>query len=176
MSDFAPAIAVVLAHEGRWVDDPDDPGGETNFGISTLIIRREGLTSKDLGVDPNTIGQPGWLKAMTMETATALYKRLFWDRYGYAAINDQTVATKIFDAAVNMGPARAHQYAQFVAQCPIDGILGPVSIAAINACNPGNFIAGYTAQLVGRYSDLVAHNPSLQKFLANWMRRAAWGT
>ena len=174
MSEFEPAIAVVLAHEGGWVDDPDDPGGETNFGISSLIISREGLTSIDLGLDPVTAAQGGWLKAMTVDAAKNIYRRLFWDRYLYGRIEDQTCATKVFDAAVNLGPARAHQFAQFVAQCPVDGIFGPETCRAINACAPADFLEGFTAQLVGYYQGLVEAKPRLGKFLHNWLNRASW--
>lgn len=175
MSSFDPAIAVVLKHEGGWVSDPADPGGETNFGISSVIISREGLSSADLGLDPATAGQEGWLKAMTEETARGLYKRLFWDRYGYEAIADQVVATKLFDAAVNIGPRRAHARAQVLVGVAADGVLGPVSLTAINAMDPRMFVIGYSAQLAAYYRGLVDEKPALSKFLNNWLHRAAWG-
>jgi lysozyme family protein len=177
VSTFEPAIAVVLKHEGGYVSDPVDPGGETNFGISSLIISREGLSSADLGLDPATAGKPGWLQAMTVDTAKALYQRLFWDRYGYSRIADQQVATKVFDAAVNIGPKRAHLKAQMVAGLQakqLDGILGMESVGAINLVEPAKFLVQYAALLASYYRALVTERPQLSKFLSNWLRRAAW--
>ena len=71
MADFNYAIKVILKHEGGWVSDPADPGGETNFGISMLIIGREKITDAELGVKYTG---PGWLKNMKVENASAIYK------------------------------------------------------------------------------------------------------
>ena len=175
MSDFAAAAEVVLQHEGGWVSNPRDPGGETNWGISTSFIRREGLTSAELGVDPDTAGRPGWLKPMPRACAVELYRRCFWDRYAYGCIVDQAVATKVFDASVNIGPRRAHARAQVVVGVSADGLLDPVSFAALNAFEPRAFVASYAAQLAAYYRELVTERPSLAEFLPNWLHRAAWG-
>jgi lysozyme family protein len=182
MSSFGPAIAVVLRHEGGWVDDPDDLGGETNYGISSLIIKRENISPAYLGLNPDTQGQRGWLRPLSVEAASRVYERLFWDRYGYKAILDQTVATKVFDCAVNCGPARAHAMAQRAAavvsgaQVTADGIMGPKTIAAINACQPAAFVAAFAQQMRNHYEAIIQARPQNAKFRANWLRRAAWGT
>ena len=150
MNSFEEAIKVVLRHEGGWVDDPADRGGETNFGISTLIIAREGITNEFLGMPPGPRA-PGWLKKLTLEGAVRVYRQLFWDRYGYAGINDLVVATKVFDCAVNCGPARSHAMAQRAANlcgapCDVDGLLGPESMKAINASPPRQFVVEFAGQ------------------------------
>jgi lysozyme family protein len=177
MSDFNIAIKTVLLHEGGWVDNPVDPGGETMYGISMLIIRRENLTLQDLGID-NWL--PGCLKKMKVEAAIALYKKLFWDKYGYGAINDQTVATKLFDAAVNVGPKRAHILAQRACTAlgtpiDIDGILGPESFKTINSFESQKFVVEFARQLANYYNAIVASHPSQVIFLKNWLHRAQWG-
>lgn len=176
MSDFSKAIPVILKHEGGWVSDPADPGGETNFGISMLIIKREGLTKEQLGIQD---WNPGCLKFMNQSAAVDIYKKLFWDRYGYSSIVDQNVATKIFDCGVNCGPGRAHGMAQRVATAlgnptDVDGKIGPKTIKAINACDPLKFITAFRSEMETYYDDLVARKPALQKFLWIWMKRAAW--
>ena len=108
---FDYAVGVVHRHEGGWVSDPSDLGGETNFGISSLIIQREGLTNEFLGLPADAPRTPGWLKAMKIEAATKVYHLLFWDKYGYERIADTMVATKVFDCSVNCGPSRAHTMA-----------------------------------------------------------------
>lgn len=174
MATFEDAIPVILAHEGGWVANPKDPGGETNYGISTLIIEREGITNEELGLPPGR--DPGWLKAMTKDAAIGIYKRLFWDKFDYGRINDQTAATKVFDCAVNCGPSRAHVMAQRVAGVAQDGILGPQSIDAINKLDSKQFVAAFAYAMRNYYTELVERKPSLGVFLSNWLRRSTWGT
>ncbi len=176
MSTFDLAIPVILAHEGGWVSNPADPGGETNYGISTLIIRREGITAEKLGIDPATMFQPGYLKPMKVDAAKAIYKEYFWDKFGYGRLNDQTVATKVFDCSVNCGQRRAHVLAQRA--CPplvTDGILGPASVAAINALDPKRFVTQMAEEMKKYYATIIVANPKLKVFEKNWMHRAQWG-
>jgi lysozyme family protein len=192
MSDFDPAVRVVLLHEGGWVDDVADPGKETNFGISSLIIAREALSGLDLGIDPSTpmptldanghvnFYQPGYLKPMTVDTAKALYRRLFWERFGYSAITEQLPATKVFDCAVNCGPPRAHTFAQSALlrlghQVKRDGIMGAETIGGINACEPLAFVAAFAGEMRAYYESLISTRPNLSVFENNWLKRARWG-
>lgn len=176
MSDFSLAIPVILQHEGGWVNNPSDPGGETNFGISMLIIKREGITPQELGIpDLN----PGSMKGMKVDAAVTIYKRLFWDKYGYGQIADQKVATKVFDCSVNCGPSRAHRMAQNAAiKCgqniTADGIFGPNTIKAINACDPKQWMQAMIAEMTNYYLAIIQANPKLAVFKNNWLHRAQW--
>lgn len=177
MASFEPAIKVVLVHEGGWVNHPSDPGGETNFGWSMQNILALKLTKEQLGI-PNW--DPGCLRHMTIDTAKALYKTYYWDKGGYAAIADQTVATKVFDCGINCGPKRAHAMAQRAAnklggQLTVDGLLGPKSFSEINECDPHGYLQAYAEQMQNYYIDLATRVPKLQVFLKNWLHRAAWG-
>jgi len=179
MSTFDKAIGVILTHEGGWVSNPADPGGETNFGISTLIIKRENISNADLGLDPNTQRVPGWMKAMKVDAAKNIYKKLFWDKYGYEQFHDQLVATKIFDCSVNCGPSRAHRMAQLAAnQCgqalSTDGIIGIHTIVGVNACSPDKWMEAMVIEMKAYYNAIALKNPALRVFLNNWNRRAAW--
>lgn len=200
MSTFEQAIKVVLMHEGGWVNDPSDLGGETNFGISTLIIERERMTPEYLGlaiVPPPPVvvngvetlqsirarrNFAGWLKPLTVTTATKIYRQLFWDRYGYGRILDQASATKVFDFGVNAGPHNAGAVAQTAANAcgpfglKVDGSLGDKSYAAINASEPRMFLAQMRKAMEDYYNLIIAKRPLNEKFRSNWMHRAAWGT
>lgn len=178
MSSFDISIKTILLHEGGWVDHPNDPGGETNFGISTLIVQREGITNAELGLPDGRL--PGWMKAMKVDAAVAIYKKLFWDRYKYGSIVDQTAATKVFDCAVNCGPGRAGAMAQRAANAlgatlATDGVMGPKSFAAINALDGKAFVKAFADQMRAYYQAIIVKNPKLQVFSKNWMRRASWG-
>ncbi len=148
MANFELAIPVVLKNEGGYVNDPDDAGGETNFGISKSSY-------------PNVD-----IKNLTVEEASAIYKRDFWK---FDGINDQAAATKLFDAYVNM-KSHAIKAAQEVTQQTVDGVYGPHTEAAIN--NSANFLADFRARLVQYYKEIVEYNPEDEKFLAGWLRRA----
>lgn len=181
VTSFDDAVKVVLAHEGTpsnfWVDNPADPGGETAWGISTRIIQREGITAAELGLRDL---QYGALRELTVAAATGIYRRLFWDRYGYGRLVDQTVATKVFDASVNLSPPWAHTLAQRAAgelghPCAVDSVFGAATVAAVNACDPVLFVRTYARLMGERYDSLVAQNPALGEFASNWAARAAWG-
>lgn len=176
MANFDKSIVVILKHEGGWVNNPVDPGGETNWGISMLMVRREGMTPAELGI-PNF--DPGCMKLMTVDTAKQIYKKFFWDKPGYDRIIDDVVATKIFDCAVNCGPGRSAKMAQLAAnRCGqsliTDGKLGPKSIAGINACEPKAFLAAMALEMKAYYDSIVLKNPKLVVFIRNWTKRAAW--
>lgn len=207
MSTFEGAIDVVIRHEALqhsdgswlyWVNNPKDAGGETAWGISTLIIDRENISAAELGVDAarlarhvatfrakqakNPLPNPepeGLLKNVTIDSAKGIYKRLFWDRFGYAAITDQTVATKIFDFGVNASPHQAALEAQRACcDCgqviATDGSLGPISFAAINKVPPAAFISAMSSRLAGYYDLIISHHPDWEVFRTNWHKRAAW--
>lgn len=176
MANFDKSIVVILRHEGGWVNNPADPGGETNYGISMLMVRREGMTPQQLGI-PNF--DPGSMKLMTVDTAKAIYKTIFWDKPGYQKIIDDNVATKIFDCAVNCGPGRSHGMAQKAAnrlgqKLIVDGNLGPKSLAGINACDPKQFLAAMAIEMLSYYQSIIVVHPTLAVFIKNWTKRAAW--
>lgn len=183
MSTFDLAIPVIMAHEGTdtnfWVNDPADLGGETVWGWSMYTIKNLGLQPKDLGL---AIPQftPGCLKGVSKSKCQELYKTYFWNKYGYGNIVDQKIATKCFDAAVNMGPKHAGEFAQRAAntlgqKLIVDGQLGPTSYAAINACDPKAYISAYADEMARYYQAIIKARPLNAKFEKTWMLRAKWG-
>src|ERR1039458_5408099 len=102
MADFNLAISIVLTNEGGLVDDPNDPGGLTNYGISKASY-------------PNLD-----IKNLTVAQATAIYLRDFWL---FGGIVNQAVATKLFDAYVNMRHD-AIKIAQGIVGAVVDGGYG----------------------------------------------------
>jgi lysozyme family protein len=173
MSTFDEANKVLAFHEGGWCDVPGDKGGETNFGWSTLTIKRLGLSAADLGI-PGSMFSPGYLKPMRKEVADQLYKKFFWDKGGYSNITDQASATKVFDFAVNAGIENAARVAQRACGATVDGQLGPKSFAAINAMGPA-FVPAMRDAMVAYYEDLIRAVPSDEQFRSNWIKRAQWG-
>ena len=100
---FDYAVNIVLGHEGGYSNDPNDPGGETNFGITQYELRSY---AEDFNFLPSHVND------LTRIEAEQFYKINYWDKYNYNAINSLPIATKIFDMAVNMGPHEAHELTQ----------------------------------------------------------------
>lgn len=160
MSNFEKSITVVLLHEGGWVNNPKDPGGETKYGIT-----KRSYPHLDI-------------KTLTKSKAKAIYKKDFWAPFNYDQIENDDVATKIFDTSVNMGSKRAFRFAQLAMnhlghKLKVDGIFGPKSVATINATSSEAFLKAFRAIQSDYYRRLVAARPTLGVFLRGWLNRAA---
>lgn len=175
MSNFELAIPTVLRHEGGYVNNPSDPGGATKYGISLRWLKAQGLygdLNGDLQVDIADI------LALTPDKAQEFYRVQWWDKYGFGRIIDQSIATKVFDTAVNMGTPRAVKFAQNavislggVLSAP-DGVLGPNTVQAINSQPAAVLLQGLRTQQAAFYKKLATENPKLAGFLTGWLNRA----
>ena len=174
MSDFYEAIIPVLRHEGGFNNDSADPGSATNYGVSLRWLKAQGLL-EDLEQQDKTQDEVLVVKELTKEQAEAFYKTWWWDKYNYGAIDNQLVADKILDTAVNLGAPRAHRIVQTClgfTQDQRDGILGVRSMAEINAAGAAPLVVQIQNLQAAFYRQLVAANPARQKFLQGWLNRA----
>ena len=157
MAEYNPAIDYVLVNEGGYTNNPNDPGGATNFGI----LQREWP-----GVD---------IRRITRQQAIEWYLPNYWNKATYTGINSQQVATKLFDMHVNLGLIPAvviAQHALGFAEPDIDGDMGPMTVKAINAADPTKFLSSVISLLVTHYKALEGKNPKLMVFDRGWMARA----
>ena len=174
ISHFPKAIRVILQHEGGLANNPNDPGGLTNFGITIGFIKMHNIdVNGDGKVDPQDI------LGMTVEEATEIYEDHIWIPGGYDNVNDYWIATKLFDMDVNMGSHQAGILAQRAANAlgsklVEDGDLGPKSFTAINSYDPPVYMTALKAQQEAFYRGLVARKPKLGEFLNGWLIRANW--
>jgi lysozyme family protein len=178
MASFEKAIPVILQHEGGYVNHPNDPGGATNFGVSLRFLAEHpelGDFDGDGDVDVEDI------RNMTEADAQKVYRVMWWDKYGYGRIIDQTIATKVMDLSVNMGAKRAHILLQtalnnaFGLKLTVDGVLGPASFSVINSCTDDTeqtLLTAYCNEAFGFYQRLIAKNPKFKAFEKGWKKRA----
>lgn len=170
MSWFPTAIEVVLAHEGGFVNDPDDPGGATNWGVSLRWLAKQDPEIGDFDQDGDVDADD--IRVMTREQAIMIYREYWWKKQGYDRIYHRGVAIKVFDLAVNMGPRQCHKLLQRSLQAcgghvVEDGILGPRTFAALEAANPFELLGALKANAGCFYRSL-----NRPKYLAGWLRRA----
>lgn len=115
---FDDLVKVVLKNEGGYVNDPRDPGGETNMGISKRSFPNEDIEN------------------MTVPRATSIYKNEFWNKLGIGGINDDSLKLQILDHSVNRGvntPAPAVKLLQTLVKAPITGKIDTNTITRTNA-------------------------------------------
>jgi lysozyme family protein len=152
--EFEQAIVKVLAHEGGFVDHPDDPGGATKFGITEAVARR--------------VGYRGNMRDLPLDLAKQIYRREYWD----AMRADELPAEAryvLFDGAVNSGVAQAARWLQRAVGVPADGVIGPKTIAAAAAIDGARLKAAVLAQRLRFMAGLAAW-PS---FSRGWAMRIA---
>lgn len=140
----------VIGHEGGYTNDPTDPGGETNWGISKRSYP---------GVD---------IKNLTREGARGIYRQDFWDHL-YADALPDGVAFQLFDFAVNSGIQTAIRKLQAACRVADDGHWGPVSQAALNLLSESDLILRVLAQRI-RFMVKLSNWPSAGR---GWMNRIA---
>lgn len=106
------AVELILKHEGGYVNHPEDPGGETNMGISKRAYPDEDI------------------KGMTKERAKKIYKTNYWDKVKGDEL-PAPVALVCFDIAVMSGSRRACRMLQKAVGVTRDGIIGPLTLKAV---------------------------------------------
>ena len=154
LTDFNDIIEVVLHHEGGYVNDPKDPGGETNFGIAKRSHPDEDI------------------KNLTKEDAKRIYYQDYWMKNRVPQLRDE-LKHIYFDMFVNQGRGRAVKILQQAANAKgadlkVDGGLGPKTLGALD----GVELDRVRAYRVKYYADLVTRKPDLEKFYFGWYRRA----
>ena len=146
MTDFDRSIAFVLAHEGEWSDDPEDPGGRTRFGISSR---------SHPGIDLDTL---------TREQAIVYYRAAYWTK----AHCDQLpwpLSLVLFDGAVQHGIIPATRFLQHALHVEVDGVLGPETLAAARSAPAPDVVAETLARRAVLYATLH------ERFRLGWYRR-----
>jgi len=156
-ANFETSLRHVLRFEGGYVDHPADPGGATNLGITraTLARHRGGSVSK------------AEVRALDHDTARSIYRKLYWD----ALRCDEMPAgldLALFDCGVNQGTGRAARLLQTALKVGVDGIIGPVTMRAVNAADPSRLLSEFMALRMRAYGRL---SRLFRTFGLGWSRR-----
>ena len=167
----------IFCVEGGYFNHPNDPGGETMYGIIKTEARAWGYDGK--------------MRDLPKEVAIQIYKKKYWKGTGLMNIKNFGVAMTIFDFQVNSG-LRGAKIAQKTANklyenrtveptfkkamegtapLAVDGKLGPKSFEVLNKIPPLEFLMAYNIFQEDQYEDLMRANGKLRVFDEGWENR-----
>ena len=157
-NNFEKALALVLQHEGGYVNHPSDPGGRTNLGVTQRVWEQY-------------VGHPvdeAEMRSLTKEMVSPLYRKEYWD----AVQGDKLPCGAdylAFDFAVNAGSFRSIKTIQRALNITADGVIGPVTLKAIQDANAEDFINNFTNAKESFYRSLA----NFPTFGRGWLNRVA---
>ncbi|MGP9822586.1 glycoside hydrolase family 108 protein [Salinarimonas sp. NSM] len=141
---FDACVTIVLQLEGGYVDDPRDPGGATNMGI-TLSTLRDWRKDPSLGPDD--------VKALTETEAKAIYRASYWNPMQCDGL-PAGVDLSVFDFGVNAGPSRSVKLLESLVGTTQDGVMGPQTLAATAAQDAPDLIRRFADGRIAYYKSL----------------------
>lgn len=150
MKGFDTAFARVVHHEGGYVWHPDDPGGETKWGISKRSY-------PDLDI-----------RDLTKAQAKDIYRRDYWDKIVVPGL-PFSITFQMFDAAVNQGVTTAIRLLQKTVGVKVDGILGPKTREAAVAAPERTLVLRFLSERLRHYT----RTNGWSRFGTGWTRRMA---
>jgi lysozyme family protein len=156
--NFLSALKQVLVYEGGYVNNPNDPGGATNKGVTQAVYNQWRLS---LGEAKQSV------KFLTSQEVQRIYKNNYWDKVKGDQLADG-VDLATFDLAVNSGVSRAIKMLQKAVGVTVDGIIGPATIAAANK-NP----VATTKALCDARLAFLQGLPTWKFFGKGWANRVA---
>jgi hypothetical protein len=157
-SRFDACMPFIFKAEGGYADNPADPGGPTNFGITLATLRAyEG--------DPNLTADD--VKKLTPAVAKEIYRTAYWNRMQCGAL-PAGLDLEAFDFGVNSGPAESVKTLQRLVGVTQDGSIGPITLAAVGQFNVGDLIGRFAQARLAFYQGL-----NMPEFEQGWATRVA---
>lgn len=157
IQNLADCLWGVTAREGGFVNDPQDPGGATNKGVTQHEYDHwramQGLPLRST-------------RLIEDAEVEAIYKQLFWDACQCSLLPDG-VDYCVFDFAVNSGPFKACSVLQQEVGVPVDGHVGPVTLSAVSMAHPGELVVAICDARV----DFLKRLKTFPHFGVGWVRR-----
>lgn len=165
MADVTKLVPHILKWEGGYVNDPDDLGGATNMGVTfktyKLYCRRKGYP----------VPTEERFAKITKEEFTDVLKSMYWDVCKADLIDSQSVANAIVDWAWNSGTGTAIKEVQRIAGIKEDGIVGCITITAINSRSPLPLFGKIKQARLAYIDRICKSRPANLKFYKGWLNR-----
>jgi lysozyme family protein len=152
----------VMQSEGGYSNDVNDPGGETNHGVT------KGAWQAYIGRHVHD----GEMRELTLEMVEPFYKSRYWDVNRCDEL-PAGVDYVVFDFGVNAGVKRAAKFLQQALGLEQDGSIGEGTIEAVKNVNAQELVAAFSQVKNQFYNHQAQTNPHLEKFLHGWLNRVA---
>lgn len=156
-------IDEIVRREGGYVDNPNDRGGPTNYGITQDTLsswRGHPVTAEDV-------------QALSEDEARNIYSARYYTGPNYDHLAEP-LRSFMVDSAVQHGPGRASRWLQLALGVTTDGVIGPQTLAAYDrADDPGRILLRVVKRRLKFYGDIIAGNETQRVFAAGWFRRVA---
>lgn len=152
--DFDTAFNTLLGHEGGYSNHPEDPGGETMWGVTKVVAQAHGYY--------------GEMRNLTQDIAKDIYRRAYWDKV-QAENLPPSIRYAVFDAAVNSGPGQAVRWLQQAVGATPDGVLGPKTLAALQEVHPDSLLR----RMLAKRLTAMTNMSGWPAFSRGWARRIA---
>lgn len=155
----------IVAREGGFVNDPDDPGGATNHGVTIHTLRRLGIdVNRDTRIDVADV------RALSRKQAIEIYLEHYYTRPGIAALPEALQAS-VFDMYVNAGGNAVKILQRLLTDmgypCDPDGAIGPQTIRAAQMAHeaaPSHLADAYGIARRNYYYAIADSRPASRKF------------
>lgn len=176
MADFASAFALTMKAEGGYVNDPQDPGGETYKGIARKMNSKwDGWSLIDMAKSDRKFPANLDSNIQLQDKIKNFYEINYWDKTRCDEIKDQNIAASIFDFSVNAGVVTSAKLAQLTVGVEQDGVIGNVTLEKINAADPHTFVVLFSLNKIARYLHICEKRQESKKFFYGWVKRTLEG-
>lgn len=172
-------LADLLKAEGGYVNDPNDRGGETNWGVTIAVARANGYT--------------GSMRDMTREQALDIYRRQYFFAPGFDKVMaiSPAIAAELFDTGVNMGPSvpvrmlqrclnALNNQSKHYPDLTVDGVVGPGTLSALRTFiqrrgedGEHRLLKALNCLQGARYIELCERREANESFMFGWLERVS---
>jgi lysozyme family protein len=156
----------ILSCEGGYSNHPNDSGGPTNKGVTLKTLQS---LNKDIDKDGDVDIED--LKLLSDQDVYNIFKKEYWDKCSADNIKSQSVANLLVDWAYNSGVRTAIKNIQEMLRIPNDGILGPLTLQAINNVDSKILFNSLKLAREEFYKACVRKAPKNKVFYNGWIRR-----
>lgn len=187
MAKFKQAYDLTMGHEGGYVNDKNDAGGETYKGISRKYNPSwNGWEVIDDGKSSAAFPQQLNSNYQLQANVESFYKANYWDVNRLDEVSSQAIANEMFDSGVNMGVARSAQFLQqslnylnrndsVFSDLVVDGKIGPASLSALEkvlVSGDEEIVLIMMNVLQGNhYMEYMSKSPTQEKYARGWFKR-----
>jgi lysozyme family protein len=174
MANFSISFNLTMGAEGGYANNPNDSGGETYRGVARNYNPNWSgwaIVDSIKATNPPSLNAALGANAQLQSDIQSFYITNYWNANSTGSINDQQIANQVFDTSVNMGTGRGAQFLQQAAGVTVDRIIGPQTLATVNAADPETLYNAFIALRKQFYLNIIANNPSQAQFKNSWFSR-----